>query len=133
MVTDPRKKAPEVGEVMAIGGVVCAAIVNKVKSKKKRSFSDMGSRTYKFNMKKSEGQIAVVMQVKTPGILWFFEVWYTVTDTFQENIMTRNRAEQMVERLRNMQAAAPDIEASAVVSVDGLIMAFGVQQGVGAD
>ena len=37
--------------------------------------------------------------------------------------MTKNRAEQMVERLRNMQAAAPDIEASAVVSVDGLIMA----------
>jgi hypothetical protein len=29
----------------------------------------------------------------------------------------------MVERLRSMQAAAPDIEASAVVSVDGLIMA----------
>ncbi len=37
--------------------------------------------------------------------------------------MTKNRAELMVERLRNMQAAAPDIEASAVVSVDGLIMA----------
>jgi len=29
----------------------------------------------------------------------------------------------MVERLRAMQAASPDIEASAVVSVDGLIMA----------
>jgi len=29
----------------------------------------------------------------------------------------------MVESLRAMQAAAPDIEASAVVSVDGLIMA----------
>jgi hypothetical protein len=29
----------------------------------------------------------------------------------------------MVNRLRNLQAAAPDIEASAVVSVDGLIMA----------
>ena len=37
--------------------------------------------------------------------------------------MTKNRSQQMVDRLRSMQAAAPDIEASAVVSVDGLIMA----------
>ena len=47
--------------------------------------------------------------------------------------MTRNRSELMVERLRNMQAAAPDIEASAVVSVDGLIMASALQQGVEED
>ena len=47
--------------------------------------------------------------------------------------MTRNRADLMVERLRNMQAAAPDIEASAVVSVDGLIMASALQQGVEED
>jgi predicted regulator of Ras-like GTPase activity (Roadblock/LC7/MglB family) len=37
--------------------------------------------------------------------------------------MNQNRNEQMVNRLRSMQASAPDIEASAVVSVDGLIMA----------
>jgi len=37
--------------------------------------------------------------------------------------MSHNRSEQMVIRLRSMQAAAPDIEASAVVSVDGLIIA----------
>ncbi len=37
--------------------------------------------------------------------------------------MAKSRSEQMVDRLRAMQAAAPDIEASAVVSVDGLIMA----------
>ena len=37
--------------------------------------------------------------------------------------MNQNRSEQMVNRLRSMQAAAPDIEASAIVSVDGLIMA----------
>nr|BAL52724.1 roadblock/LC7 family protein [uncultured Chloroflexota bacterium] len=37
--------------------------------------------------------------------------------------MNKSRADQMVERLRAMQIAAPDIEASAVVSVDGLIMA----------
>lgn len=33
------------------------------------------------------------------------------------------RNEEMVNRLKNMQASAPDIEASAVVSVDGLIKA----------
>ncbi len=37
--------------------------------------------------------------------------------------MSKSRADRMVERLRAMQIAAPDIEASAVVSVDGLIMA----------
>jgi predicted regulator of Ras-like GTPase activity (Roadblock/LC7/MglB family) len=37
--------------------------------------------------------------------------------------MTRSRTELMVDRLREMQAASPEIEASAVVSVDGLIMA----------
>jgi hypothetical protein len=37
--------------------------------------------------------------------------------------MTRSRAELMVARLRDMQAASPEIEASAVVSVDGLIIA----------
>lgn len=47
--------------------------------------------------------------------------------------MSPSRAEQLVERLRNMQAAAPDIEASAVVSVDGLIMASALQQGVEED
>ena len=47
--------------------------------------------------------------------------------------MTKSRADQMVDRLRNMQAAAPDIEASAIVSVDGLIMASALQQGVEED
>ena len=37
--------------------------------------------------------------------------------------MTRSRVDLLVSRLREMQIAAPDIEASAVVSVDGLIMA----------
>ena len=47
--------------------------------------------------------------------------------------MSKSRADLMVERLRNMQAAAPDIEASAIVSVDGLIMASALQQGVEED
>jgi len=47
--------------------------------------------------------------------------------------MADSRSIQMVERLRSMQAAAPDIEASAVVSVDGLIMASALQRGVEED
>jgi predicted regulator of Ras-like GTPase activity (Roadblock/LC7/MglB family) len=47
--------------------------------------------------------------------------------------MSQNRSEQMVNRLRNLQAAAPDIEASAVVSVDGLIIASALPQGVEED
>jgi predicted regulator of Ras-like GTPase activity (Roadblock/LC7/MglB family) len=47
--------------------------------------------------------------------------------------MSKNRSQQMVDRLRSMQASAPDIEASAVVSVDGLIMASALQQGAEED
>ncbi len=47
--------------------------------------------------------------------------------------MSKSRSAQMVERLRAMQAAAPDIEASAVVSVDGLIMASALPQDVEED
>src|SRR5512132_1012845 len=47
--------------------------------------------------------------------------------------MTRSRADLMVDRLREMQAASPDIEASAVVSVDGLIMASALPSGVEED
>lgn len=37
--------------------------------------------------------------------------------------LTRSRSQLMIERLRNLQVSSPDIEASAVVSVDGLIIA----------
>ncbi len=47
--------------------------------------------------------------------------------------MSQSRSEQMVNRLRAMQAAAPDIEASAVVSVDGLIMASALPADVEED
>jgi predicted regulator of Ras-like GTPase activity (Roadblock/LC7/MglB family) len=49
------------------------------------------------------------------------------------HFMSKNRSQQMVDRLRSMQASAPDIEASAVVSVDGLIMASALQQGAEED
>ena len=37
--------------------------------------------------------------------------------------MTQSRTQKLVERLRDLQASSPDIEGSAVVSVDGLIIA----------
>ena len=47
--------------------------------------------------------------------------------------MAKSRTELMVDRLRELQAGAPDIEASAVVSVDGLIMASALPQDVEED
>lgn len=35
----------------------------------------------------------------------------------------RSRTEQMIARLRDLRVSTPDVEASAVVSVDGLIIA----------
>jgi len=48
-------------------------------------------------------------------------------------MMTRSRTEQMVARLWEMQVASLDIEASAVVSVDGLIMASALPADVEED
>jgi uncharacterized protein len=55
------------------------------------------------------------------------------TSPTKELLMAKSRTEQMVERLRDMQASTPDIEASAVVSVDGLIMASSLPAGVEED
>jgi uncharacterized protein len=47
--------------------------------------------------------------------------------------MARSRTELMVDRLRELQSTTPEIEASAVVSVDGLIMASSLPAGVEED
>lgn len=47
--------------------------------------------------------------------------------------MTKTRAQQMVERLRDLQASSPDIIASAVVSVDGLSIASALPHDVEED
>lgn len=47
--------------------------------------------------------------------------------------MTKSRTESMVERLRNLSASSPDVEASAIVSVDGLTMASALPQNVEED
>jgi predicted regulator of Ras-like GTPase activity (Roadblock/LC7/MglB family) len=47
--------------------------------------------------------------------------------------MTKSRTERMVDELRNLQFNSSDIEASAVVSVDGLIMASALAAGIEED
>ena len=44
--------------------------------------------------------------------------------------MTKSRSDQMVERIRDMQASAPDSESSALGSLCGLRMASALPQGV---
>src|SRR5512140_525831 len=50
-----------------------------------------------------------------------------------EGKLSKSRSQLMVERLRDLQASSPDIEASAVVSVDGLSIASALPQGVEED
>lgn len=47
--------------------------------------------------------------------------------------MTKSRTQLMVERLRELQVSSPDIEASAIVSVDGLTIASALPQGAEED
>ncbi len=47
--------------------------------------------------------------------------------------MTKSRTQQLVDRLRELQASSPDIEASAIVSIDGLTIASALPQGVEED
>ncbi len=48
-------------------------------------------------------------------------------------MMEKTRTDHMVDRLRDLQGRTPDIEASAIVSVDGLIMASSLPGGVEED
>ncbi|MCD4737669.1 MAG: roadblock/LC7 domain-containing protein [Anaerolineae bacterium] len=48
-------------------------------------------------------------------------------------MVSRSRAERMVGRLRDLQSSSPDIEAAAIVSVDGLPIASSLPQGVEED
>jgi uncharacterized protein len=47
--------------------------------------------------------------------------------------LSQSRTKQMVDRLREMQASSPDIEASAIVSVDGLSIASALPQEIEED
>jgi uncharacterized protein len=48
-------------------------------------------------------------------------------------VVLKTRTQQMVDRLRELQASSPDIEASAVVSVDGLSIASALPRDVEED
>ena len=47
--------------------------------------------------------------------------------------MAISRTDKMSERLRNLQASSPDVEASAVISVDGLTIASALPESVEGD
>jgi predicted regulator of Ras-like GTPase activity (Roadblock/LC7/MglB family) len=47
--------------------------------------------------------------------------------------LEKSRSQLIVEHLRDMQASSPDIEASALVSVDGLTIASALPQSVEED
>ena len=47
--------------------------------------------------------------------------------------MAKSRTEQMTDRLRDLQTSSTDVEASALVSVDGLIMASALPPDVEED
>ncbi|MGD8456220.1 MAG: roadblock/LC7 domain-containing protein [Anaerolineales bacterium] len=47
--------------------------------------------------------------------------------------MTKSRTEKMVDRLRDMQSSSPDIEGSAIVSVDGLSIASALHKEIEED
>lgn len=47
--------------------------------------------------------------------------------------MSKSRTEQLVDRLRELQASSGDIEGAAIVSVDGLSMASSLQGGIEED
>ena len=46
---------------------------------------------------------------------------------------SRSRNEQMIERLRELQVSSPDVEAAAIISVDGLPIATSLPQNVEED
>ena len=47
--------------------------------------------------------------------------------------MTKSRNQKMVDRLRDLQASSPDVEGSAIVSVDGLSIASALHQYIEED
>lgn len=47
--------------------------------------------------------------------------------------MPKGRSEKLVERLQELQRSTPDVEASALVSVDGLTIASALPSGVEED
>lgn len=51
----------------------------------------------------------------------------------QEEKNSMDRSQEIVNRLRELEASSPDIEASSVVSIDGLTIASALPQGIEED
>jgi predicted regulator of Ras-like GTPase activity (Roadblock/LC7/MglB family) len=51
----------------------------------------------------------------------------------QETSLTKTRTQKLVDRLRDLQASSPDVEGSAIVSVDGLSIATALHQNIEED
>lgn len=47
--------------------------------------------------------------------------------------MTKTRTQKLVDRLRDLQASSPDVEGSAIVSVDGLSIASALHKEIEED
>lgn len=53
--------------------------------------------------------------------------------TIRSTALTKSRTQRMIDRLRDLQASSPDIEGSAIVSVDGLSIASALHQQIEED
>jgi predicted regulator of Ras-like GTPase activity (Roadblock/LC7/MglB family) len=67
-----------------------------------------------------------------------FVCWFSTSSKFiliilRSAALTKSRTQKMVDRLRDMQASSPDIEGSAIVSVDGLSIASSLHQEIEED
>ena len=64
----------------------------------------------------------------------FFSVSILDSNTLLRSAaLTKSRTQKLVDRLRDMQASSPDIEGSAIVSVDGLSIASALHQEIEED
>jgi predicted regulator of Ras-like GTPase activity (Roadblock/LC7/MglB family) len=51
----------------------------------------------------------------------------------RSGVLTKTRTQKMIDRLRDLQASSPDVEGSAIVSVDGLSIASALHQEIEED
>lgn len=83
--------------------------------------------------------LPVIALLDTPSALCYIRYWLTIQINpflcflIRSAALTKSRNQLMVDRLRDLQASSPDIEASAIVSVDGLTIASALPQGVEED
>jgi predicted regulator of Ras-like GTPase activity (Roadblock/LC7/MglB family) len=72
------------------------------------------------------------MQVKLWNLVLLSEIVIAIW-IGEKQMASRSRNEQMIERLRELQVSSPDVEAAAIISVDGLPIATSLPQNVEED